>query len=193
MNNSKSFSKFVLSLILFGVIVFILIYSGILLTKNIGKSKDVVNTEDALKDLERLYNRIEVNYLEPRKAIIELGGTDLADTLPDISKYPLQVENTTEHYIEIFSSPEKAGEKKDGWLIEVAEDFNRSNIEIDGKVVSVSIRNIASGLGMDYIVSGKYVPDAFSPSNELWGKMIEAHGVGAIYHFTIISLRISGE
>lgn len=177
MNNSKSFSKFVLSLILFGVIVFILIYSGILLTKNIGKSKDVVNTEDALKDLERLYNRIEVNYLEPRKAIIELGGTDLADTLPDISKYPLQVENTTEHYIEIFSSPEKAGEKKDGWLIEVAEDFNRSNIEIDGKVVSVSIRNIASGLGMDYIVSGKYVPDAFSPSNELWGKMIEAHGV----------------
>jgi len=25
-------------------------------------------------------------------------------------------------------------------------------------------------MGMDYIVSGKYLPDAFSPSNELWEK-----------------------
>ena len=30
---------------------------------------------------------------------------------------------------------------------------------------------------MDYIKSGKYVPEVFTPSNELWGDMIEAEGV----------------
>jgi len=30
---------------------------------------------------------------------------------------------------------------------------------------------------MDYISSGKYVPDAFSPSNELWGDALEANGI----------------
>ncbi len=30
---------------------------------------------------------------------------------------------------------------------------------------------------MDYISSGKYVPQAYTPSNELWGEMVEADGV----------------
>ena len=29
---------------------------------------------------------------------------------------------------------------------------------------------------MDYIISEKYLPDAYSPSNELWGEMIKANG-----------------
>ncbi|HCW04322.1 MAG TPA: VWA domain-containing protein, partial [Clostridium sp.] len=29
---------------------------------------------------------------------------------------------------------------------------------------------------MDYIVSGKYQPDAYTPSNELWGEMMKAQG-----------------
>ena len=40
----------------------------------------------------------------------------------------------------------------------------------------MKIRNIASGTATDYIKSGKYVPDAFTPSNELWGEMIKAGG-----------------
>ena len=49
-------------------------------------------------------------------------------------------------------------------------------MEVNGKVVSVKIRQVASGLGMDYIVSEKYLPDAYNPSNELWGEMIKANG-----------------
>ena len=47
---------------------------------------------------------------------------------------------------------------------------------MNGKTVSVKIRQVASGLGMDYIVSEKYLPDAYNPSNELWGEMIKANG-----------------
>jgi Ca-activated chloride channel family protein len=47
---------------------------------------------------------------------------------------------------------------------------------VNGQTVSVRIRGIASGLGMDYIVSEKYVPDAFTPSNELWGEMMKSKG-----------------
>ncbi|MDF0593547.1 VWA domain-containing protein [Methanotrichaceae archaeon M04Ac] len=99
--------------------------------------------------------------------------------MPDISKYPLRVEKTTSSYIEIFSSPEKAGTGTDGWLTEVAKDFNNARIRIDGREVSVSLREIPSGLGADYIISGKYRPDAYTPSNELWGEMIVSRGVEA--------------
>ena len=87
------------------------------------------------------------------------------------------MEKSTDSFIEIFSSIEKTGEKKDGWLNEVAKDFNSSNTQVNGKPVSVRIRGIASGTGMDYISSGKYIPDAFTPSNELWGEMLKSKGV----------------
>lgn len=59
----------------------------------------------------------------------------------------------------------------------MATDFNSSNIEVNGLPVSVKIRNIASGTATDYIRSGKYIPDAFTPSNELWGEMVKANGM----------------
>lgn len=52
----------------------------------------------------------------------------------------------------------------------------RKNIKVNGKTVSVKIRGLASGMGMDYIVSGKHVPDVYTPSNELWGEMIRSKG-----------------
>jgi Ca-activated chloride channel family protein len=91
-------------------------------------------------------------------------------------------------YIEIFSSTEKSGTGIDGWLNEVAADYNKSNIVLNGKTVSVKIRNIASGTATDYIRSGKYVPDAFTPSNEFWGEMVKAQGIQA----QLISKRLVG-
>ncbi|NLP27609.1 MAG: VWA domain-containing protein [Clostridia bacterium] len=171
-NNGKVFSV----LIAIGLVVFGIIYMGISLTKNLGKSKDVISKEKTLEVLNDLYDDITVNKVEARKAHVELETTDLKDALPDISKYPAQVENTTNIFIEIFSSPEKAGEDKDSWLIKVAEDFNKAGVTVNGKAASVRIRSMASGMAMDYIVSGKYQPDAYTPSNELWGEMMKAQG-----------------
>lgn len=158
------------------ILVFGLVYMGVSATKNLGKSKTVVTAENAAKTLNNLYKQITVNTIEPRKEQISMSPSSVKESLPDISKYPPQVDNSTENFIEIFSSTEKTGSYKDGWLNDTAKAFNNSNIKVNGKTVSVRIRGIASGLGVDYIVSGKYIPDAFTPSNELWGEMIKSNG-----------------
>ncbi len=176
MNGKNNALKMILVFVVMGIVIFAIIYGGISATKNLGKSKQVVTTENAMDTMKRLYKDINVNNVTARKEPVNLEVTSVKDALPNIDKYPAQVENTTSDFIEIFSSTEKAGEKKDGWLIEVANAFNGAGIQVDGKHVSVKIRGIASGTGMDYIASGKYLPDAFTPSNELWGAMIEASG-----------------
>ena len=163
-------------LIVMAIIIFGVIYGGITLTKNWGKSKETISKENATGKLKKICKDININEVEPRKAPIDLGVKDVKDTIPNIDKYPAKVENTTDSYIEIFSTGEKAGNGKDGWLIDVANNFNESKFEIHGKIISVKVREIASGLGMDYIISEKYLPDAYSPSNELWGEMIKANG-----------------
>lgn len=159
------------------VVVFALVYFGITFTSNLGKTEKEISAEDADKRLEKLYKNINVTTAEPIKGQIDLDPVAIGDSLPDIEKFPVSVSNTTDSFVEIFSSTEKSGTGNDGWLNEVAEDFNTSNIEVKGRIVSVKIRNIASGTATDYIRSGKYVPDAFTPSNELWGEMVKANGI----------------
>lgn len=170
------------------VVVFVLVYAGINLTSNLGKSQNQVSSEDAAKQLNKIYNNIAVTTVAPIKGQIDLDPVAVGDSLPEISKFPISVANTTDSFIEIFSSTEKSGTGTDGWLNEVATDFNQSNLEVNGKPVSVKIRNIASGIATDYIRSGKYVPDAFTPSNELWGEMVKAQGI----NIQLISKRLVG-
>ncbi len=185
--NSKTIKTFA---ILAGIalLVFGLIYGGIKLTEDKGKSSKTVTAENATETLNKLYKDITVNNIPARKEQVKIESASVKDSLPDISKYPPQVEKTTNSYIEIFSSTEKTGDKKDGWLIDTAKAFNKANIKVNGESVSVSIRGIASGQGVDYIVSGKYTPDAFTPSNELWGAMMKANGANV----SLVEKRLAG-
>jgi len=80
--------------------------------------------------------------------------------------------------VEIFTSSEKSGSGRDGFYNELAEQFNRQRITIDnGKVAQVAIRKIASGLGAQFILARSNTPEAFSPSNHLWGDMLIAQGI----------------
>lgn len=180
--------KFILISAVIVVIVFGLVYAGVNLTSNLGKSEDQVTSENAAKRLNKLFSDLSVTTVEPVKGQIDLDPVDIADSLPDISKFPITVNNSTDQYAEIFSSTEKSGTGVDGWLTEVAEEFNKAKIEVNGKPASVRIRNIASGTATDYIKSGKYVPDAFTPSNELWGEMVKAAGVKT----QLVSKRLAG-
>jgi Ca-activated chloride channel family protein len=170
-------SKFFLLSGIIVAFVFALVYFGVNLTSNVGKSKAQVTSEDVGKQLSKLYSDISVTTATPVKGQIDLDPVDVAASLPDISKYQITVDNTTDNFVEIFSSTEKSGTGVDGWLAEVATEFNKANIDVNGQPASVKIRNIASGTAADYIKSGKYVPDAYTPSNELWGEMIKASGV----------------
>jgi len=186
-------TKTILIFVVIGVLVFGGVFLGLSLTRNIGKSNNQIGTENAEKKLEHLKNKINVTNVESRKVPVELEE-NLKEELPDISTFPLSVENTTDLFIEIFSSTEKATKdtETDNWLGKVAEEFNNSNITINGKPASVSIRPIASGVAADYIASGKYVPDLFSPSNEFWGKMIESSGVKATLEEKVLIPNVAG-
>lgn len=178
----------ILGIIGAAVVVFFLVYLGISLTKNFDESESQISTENVAESLGSIIEDIDVKTVTHQKVPVEINVTDLKDILPDISKYPPQVEKSTPSYIEIFSSTEKAGSGTDGWLTEVARDFNNAKIMIDGKPVSLRLRGIASGQGADYITSGKYLPDAYTPSNELWGEMIVSRGVKA----ELVQKRLAG-
>lgn len=180
--------KAVVVLGIIAAVVFGLVYFGISLTSNLGKSETEITAEDAAKRLDKLYKNIRVAQAEPIKGQIDLDPVAVGDSLPDISKFPISLENTTDSFVEIFSSTEKSGKGIDGWLNDVGAEFNKANIMVNGKPVSVKIRNIASGTATDYIRSGKYVPDAFTPSNEFWGEMVKAQGINT----ELVSERLVG-
>jgi len=169
--------KSVILLVVLLVIVFVVVYMGVELTKNIGKSEIEITLEDANSRLNKLMNKVRVINAEPVKGKIDLDPVDLASSLPTIDKQPIMVERTTPTYVEVFSSPEKAGSGVDGWLVEVTEAFNQAGIRVNDKPVSVRLRNVSSGIAKDYIISGVYAPDGFTPSNELWGEMIKSAGI----------------
>lgn len=128
--------------------------------------------------LDELMKRVDYSTATPVKASIDLGsGSSLYDELPEIDKYPLTVEGHGDVDIEIFTSGEKAGEGNDSWLIDEAQEFNNSGVVTsDGSSVSISVRSVASGLAADYIISGKYMPDLYTPSNVIFGEYAIANG-----------------
>jgi Ca-activated chloride channel family protein len=177
--NNKNLIKFAAGI----AAIFIIILTIVSLAGKLSNYKshgqrelEAYNSKGLNEKIEFLAKDIDVKTNSPRKASIELTSPSLYEELPDIEKYPLVVEGTGAIDVEIFVSPEKSGKNKDGWMIETAEAFNKERYTVDGRTISVSIRNIASGLGADYIISGKYVPDAFTPSSIVWGSLINAQG-----------------
>lgn len=168
------------------VIIAIVLFAGVFCILKLTENKD--GTGNAEKKLSRMVERIGATEQELVKGTVEFNENDLAAELPEISKYPLSLEGKGEINIEIMSSPEKAGDNYDGWLLDIAKKFNEEKRKIAGKIISVSIRSISSGTAADYIISGKYVPEAFTPSNELWGEMIQSKGV----ELDIVEKRLAG-
>ncbi|MDO5521961.1 MAG: VWA domain-containing protein, partial [bacterium] len=185
-------------IVLLGVaalVVFFVVYLGIKVVNNVADEvndrrtgTETVTNENKEQLLEEYVKQVGASTTQARKASVELKGSNLAEELPEISKYPLNVEGKADIVLEIFVSPEKAGEEKDRLLIDLANQFNSKNIKIGEKTVAVSIRSIASGLGADYIISKKHLPDAYTPSNDLWGQLITAQG-GKV---TMVKERLAG-
>ncbi|MCR5608486.1 MAG: VWA domain-containing protein [Lachnospiraceae bacterium] len=158
--------------------LFVVIFGIIFFITKAGSDNSGNSEEKAAKRLANILDDIKIKEASPIKATItDEDILEEQEELPDITKYPLTITGDKELNIEIFVSPEKAGSGTDGWMNEVAKKFNKSNPTVNGKEASVSIRSVSSGLAVDYITSGKYVPDAITPSNDLWGKMIEAKNI----------------
>ena len=103
------------------------------------------------------------------------GGSGHQDTggVPRKSVFDLRQIN-----IEIAAATELSSEAPDDWIVAVARNFNREKLTVNGKTVSVTIRTITSGEILTYLNAGAYQPQAAVFSNEAWGLMAEASGIG---------------
>ena len=176
--------KGILIILAIAVVVGLLAFFGISATQNIGKNQSQVTSEAAADKIKSMIKkRITVTKANPVKSTVDLlNETSLADELPVLKDEDLAVQGRADIVLEVFASPEKAGTDKDynSWMIQVAKAFNKEGITVNGKTGAISVRNITSGLGMDYMVSGVRVPEIYSPSSQFWGSMSKAQGVDLV-------------
>lgn len=160
------------------IVLAVLIFGGIFLTRNLNKSGRVISKESAETQLSKMFEEIDPKYIEPVKSSLDGSTSNEVDQveLPDIDTCEIVVDPVTDQYAEIMSSPEKAGEGQDGWLVEVANLYNQAGRQVNGKPASIKVRNVNSGQGVDYIATGKYIPDGFTPSSMMWVSMLQAKG-----------------
>ena len=160
-------------------VVSAVVFGAFYLARNVFVPKNVRNAEDATTALNRMVSKIDPQVASPVKSSVEYTEQDdtTADELPDLESNKVTARATTEVYAEIWCSPEKAGTGTDGWMRELAEQFNAKGYTVDGRPVSVQIRNVSSGLGNDYITTGKATPDGYTPSSRLWIDMLAAKGI----------------
>ena len=148
-----------------------------------GLFKRELSFDEAAAELDDLMGDVAVQQrlVRQRANLSEITKVELNATLPAIDKFPLVVapaRSGNDVVAELFVSSEKAGKDSDGWLREAANTFNRQDVRIaGGKRARIAVRKIASGTGYQFIASGKYRPDGFSPSNHLWVQMAAAHAV----------------
>lgn len=155
-------------------------------------STSTMTTEQAYADLSSKMKRIGVQEVTVTPQQLDVSEfLDAKDELPDIeSSYPFVVEGTGDVNIEIFSSGEKAAESgSDSFLTEMAKKFNNQhNKTADDKTMSVSLRSIPSGTAAEYISTGKYQPECYTPSNTLFGELVKNEGV----ELTVETPRLAG-
>jgi len=150
--------------------------------------------DDAVETMDALLSKIKVVDESAYISSEAQAMANVSNMMPDVDKsYPLSVVGGAPLDLEIVSSTEKAVKdtasvKTDSWLLHMAENFNATNPTVNGRRASISIRPIASGTATDYVLTGEYVPKAFSPSNELWAEMIASKG----YNITMVEKRLCG-
>ena len=87
----------------------------------------VISEMQAERNMDKYLNKVKVHNAEKVKGTVDYSD-NVASNLPNIeTKYPLTVEGNGDVNIEIFSTSEKAGKAQNGWLNEVANEFNSNH------------------------------------------------------------------
>lgn len=164
------------------------VLAGILLAGTLAGCSDVYTSteteltyDEAASELESLMTRVSVNNVDNPVMDIYTDEVSEADTLSDVSAFPITVQGTGQINLEIAGATEMTAEEApDDWLNIVAENFNRQRYEINGKTVSITVRQMTSGEVVTYMRAGAYEPDLYIPSTYPWAMMLEASGIKTI-------------
>lgn len=157
-------------------------------TISMGEKAPALSASDARKELDSLLTKVNQNEVENPSLDIYMDEIGEAAALADIDTFDIAERGTGQINIEIAAATELSSEAPDDWIVAVARNFNREKFKINGKTVSVTIRTITSGEILTYLNAGAYQPQAAVFSNEAWGLMAEASGIG----LTKIEDRLAG-
>ena len=164
-------------LLALAVVVLAAIFGGLFVSRNLGKSTKTVSRESSQRTLEKMIDHIEPQQGTPTKGTVEYAEEDTTfQELPELKDDSIVVNPTGSNVAEIFASSEKTGSGRDGFLREMASSYNAQKIEVNGQPAAIRLRTVSSGQQVDYVASGKYIPDGISPSNDLFIRMLEAKG-----------------
>lgn len=137
--------------------------------------------EEAEEELSSLLSKVSVDTVEDPTLDIYTDEVSEADTLSDIDTFSITVQGTGEINIEVAGATEMTSDDSpDDWLNVVAEKFNAEGYTLNGKTVSVTVRQITSGEVVTYMKAGAYEPDLYIPSSYPWGLMLNAYGIDTI-------------
>ena len=184
-----------IALIYIGVIaaVSIAITIGFLAFNRPNKTSREMTEEKAIKKLESMIKEIGPKEGTPTSGTLVYEDEDRTfQELPDLTDSSIVVRENTQRYVEIFASSEKTGTGNNSFLRQKAEEFNAARNEIDGERVSIRLRTVSSGQQIDYVSSGKAIPDAISPSSDLVVKMLEANNVDYTYVSDSVVMNYAG-
>lgn len=157
-------------------------------TVSMGEKAPALTVAEAGKELESLLTKVTRTEIEDPVLDIYMDEIGEAAALADINTFDIAERGTGQINIEIAAATELSSEAPDDWIVAVARNFNREKLTVNGKTVSVTIRTITSGEILTYLNAGAYQPQAAVFSNEAWGLMAEASGIG----LTKIEDRLAG-
>lgn len=137
--------------------------------------------EDAVTETKTLMSKVQTKEVKNPYLDLDSGEMSEADALADISTFPITVKGTGDINLEIAGATEMTSESApDDWLNVVAKTFNKENHEINGKTISVTVRQITSGEVVTYMMANAYQPQLFLPSAYPWASMLESSGIGMV-------------
>lgn len=139
-----------------------------------------LSREAAVEEVAAYYRDINPKELQPQ--LDTDADFSAVAALSDIDTFPVTTTGRADVVVEIAASTEiSATEEPDNWLNVVAGRFNREGHRLaDGRSVAVSVRKIASGEAVTYMVDGNYRPDGFIPSHDKWGEMLQSRGIEVV-------------
>lgn len=150
--------------------------------------------DQAKQKLTELASRITVTKAPPGQVdVTRAAVASPADTLPDIATFALPLNPPRDDrsvVAEVFVSVDKSGTGRDGWMVEVGQQFNAARQTLaGGKTAQIAVRWMPSGTGYEYIASGKYRPAGYSPSSTIWADMARAQGA----QIDVVTQRLVGD
>lgn len=177
MRKHSMFKKFLVSVLAGAILALSLAACGSVYTS----TETELSYDEAETELSSLLSKVDVSAVEDPVLDIYTDEVSEADALADISTFPITVQGNGQINLEIAGATEMTDTSSpDNWLNEVAEDFNRQGNTVNGKTVSITVRQMTSGEVVTYMRAGAYEPDIYIPSAYPWALMLDASGIDTV-------------